>query len=148
MNNSYNKSLLNEVSKLDSDLREIYEEFGTNNIYLRKFVTSSEQDIYGYTEEEYYSEPYKLLGRVQLNNNEENQTTIGGSVGNGDYTFYVITSILKEYGIDTITTDDRIVYLGNELSISLVTPVNILGDFALQYKIIAHGIEAVPPHYE
>ena len=46
-----NSSLLNEVKKLDSDLKEIYAEFGTEEIYLKKYIVSDEVDIYGYPKE-------------------------------------------------------------------------------------------------
>lgn len=147
MNKTYNKSLLNEITKLDTDLREIYAEFGTDQIYLKKYITSSQVDIYGCTEDNSYSEPYQLIGRVLLKSDSEEQTSIGGKEDLGKYVFYIITSVLKEHGLDSITTDDIISYLGNDLAIYRVTPVNMLGDFALQYKIEAQGTESVPPHF-
>lgn len=148
---NYNPTLINEVKKLDSDLREIYQEFGTSNIYLKKLISIGKKDIYGYTDDEdvVYSEPYPMIGRVQLANDPETQTGLGENrYDRGIYTFFVIASVLKDYGIDTITTDDKIFYNGNDLDIVLVTPTNMLGDFALQYKLVAYGDEVIPPHFE
>ena len=142
-----NSSLLNEVKKLDSDLKEIYGEFGTEEIYLKKYIVSDEVDIYGYPKENYYSEPLKLLGRVRVNHLDEVQTTIGGRVEQGVYTFYLVTSKLKDFGVECITTDDVMHYMGNDLDIVSATPVTILGDFALQYKVVAVGKNLVNPHF-
>ena len=142
-----NKNLVNEVRKLDSDLREIYGEFGTDSIYLKKYVESNEVDIYGYPKEHTYSEPIQLLGRVRVNHDNETQTQIGGNTEQGVYTFFVITSKLHDYGVNCITTDDVISYMGKDLNIVSATPVTILGDYALQYKVMALGENLVNPHF-
>lgn len=140
-------SIENELKSLDLDLREIYNEFGTSEIYLKKHMINHEVDIYGYAKDMLYSEPMKLIGRVQVLHGTELNSPVGGVEDSATYTFHIIKSELKKYGINEITSDDIILYQDLELNITTATPVTILGDFALQYKIEATGKAFVSPSF-
>lgn len=139
-----NTTVVTELKSLDRDLREIYTEFGTSAIQFQQHSLVGERDIYNECEE-HYSEPFNLIGRVTLNTNPQTQSGAGQPKDNTVYVFQVVKSVLDEHGVDKITTRDRLIYLGVELDITQVVPVNILGDYALQYEITAMGNEYISP---
>lgn len=142
-------SLEIELKSLDTDLREIYSEFGTSSIYLKQYIRAKELDIYGYPKNhtEKYTDPIQLIGRVQVKHGLEEQSGLGKKTDVAIYTFHIIKSELKQHNVADISTDDIIIYQGNELNILSATPVTILGDFALQIEVVAQGKVFNSPHF-
>lgn len=130
-------SQYDEASSLNSDLLEIYADWGTEELKLLKLVPPQTDDIYGETELQY--QEYNCVGRYKPTPIEELQTGVGLGVEEAFYTVYVVKSVLHEQGVQSITVKDKLVYKGVELDILSVVPSAVIGDYALQWRIQTKG---------
>ena len=130
-------SQYDEASSLNNDLLEIYADWGTQELSLLKLISPQCDDVYGEPTLEY--EEYKCIGRYRPTPIEELQTGVGLGVEEAFYTIYVVTSILHEQGVHSVTVKDKIKYKDVEMDILSVVPSAIIGDYALQWKIQAKG---------
>lgn len=135
---SLNDVILQEVKQLDSDLREVYGEYGSDSLYLKKLGSVEVDDVYDEPIGATYTE-YKMMGRVTVTTDPEQLTDVGAKDNINKFTVRVIKSVVDEYGVETITTDDKMMYLGNELEILSVGKENIMGDYFLQYKLLCRS---------
>lgn len=126
-----------EVKLLDLDLREIYKDYGSQELYVIKYdkEKSVVDDVYREETEAVYSEPYKVMGMVTYATNPKENKGLGEKETNSDYTIRVLKTSLDEHLIDSITTDDKIKYLDTILDIQSVKRDSVVGDYFLQYKI-------------
>ena len=130
-----------EVATLDQDLKEIYEDYGSESLYVLKLNRDAGiiDDVYEESIVNVYSEPLKVLGRVSMNTSIESSTGIGGKLDVNTFNINILKSTLDSHGVSTLTTDDKILYLGTELEIKSVKPNNVLGDYFLHYKVVCEG---------
>lgn len=136
-----------EARLLDLDLREIYRDYGSDSLYvLKKDVKGSPKDeLYDYYREENYFMPYKVLGVVNSNPVKEVKVTeIGKETNTSKYKIKILKSSLQEQGVNNLTTLDKIMYNDMELTIISVRPHPMLGDYFVQYEVLAEGESLVP----
>ena len=126
-----------EARALNDDLVAIYTELGTSELKLLKLVQVQPDDIYGEAELQY--EEYECLGRCVATPIEELQTGIGLGIEEAQYTVHLVSSVLYEQGVSSVTVKDKIMYKGEELDILSVVSTIVVGDYDLQWKIQAKG---------
>ena len=126
-----------EARALNDDLVAIYTELGTSELKLLKLVPVQTDDIYGEVELQY--EEYECLGRCVATPIEELQTGVGLGTEESQYTVHLVSSVLYEQGVSSVTVKDKIMYQGEELDILSVISTIVVGDYDLQWKIQAKG---------
>ena len=126
-----------EARALNDDLVAIYTELGTSELKLLKLVQVQPDDIYGEAELQY--EEYECLGRCVATPIEELQTGVGLGTEEAQYTVHLVSSVLYEQGVSSVTVKDKIMYKGEELDILSVVSTIVVGDYDLQWKIQAKG---------
>ena len=126
-----------EARALNDDLVAIYTELGTSELKLLKLVQVQPDDIYGEAELQY--EEYECLGRCVATPIEELQTGTGLGIEEAQYTVHLVSSVLYEQGVSSVTVKDKIMYKGEELDILSVVSTIVVGDYDLQWKIQAKG---------
>ena len=131
-----------EVVLLDRDLREIYKDYGTSKLVLLKHNPNYNvvDEVYEqYTHETIY-ESYPVLGMVLMDKTyDETGTDLGQFKEPNLYKIKVLHSSITEQGLRDITLRDKLRYGDTELNIISVKPQPIIGDYCVQYSIIASG---------
>lgn len=130
-----------EVKMLDTDLREVYADYGTNKLVLLKHNPNGSKvdDVYDqYVSKATYT-PYPVIGMVSINNTDGNLTDVGEKMQPNTYKVTVLSSSITEQGLNNITCRDKIKYGDEELDIISVKPQPTLGDYCILYRIIARG---------
>ena len=137
-----NTVTMNEVGLLDADLREIYKDYGTSKLVLLKHNEDYNvvDEVYEqYTQEAVY-ESYPVLGMVLMDKAyDETGTELGQLREPNLYKIKVLHSSVTEQGLRDITLRDKLKYGDTELNIISVKPQPIIGDYCVQYSIIASG---------
>ena len=131
-----------EVVLLDADLREIYKDYGTSKLILLKHneEKSVVDEVYEqYTNQAVY-DPYPVLGMVLMDKSyDETGTELGQLREPNLYKIKVLHSSVTEQWLRDITLRDKLKYGDTELNILSVKPQPIIGDYCVQYSIIASG---------
>lgn len=144
-------SQINEVETLTKDILEIYANWGTDEIQLLKFQGGDKDDLYSEGNPQ-YSKPYSCVGRYAITPEEEIPTDAGLLEGECCYTVYLVKDVLDRQGVESITVRDLLHYSGYPLDIISVQYSAIIGNYALQYKIIAKGnlaeLHTIGEYYE
>lgn len=136
-----NEVTRDEVLLLDSDLREIYTDYGTNKLVLLKHSPNASKvdDVY----DQYVSEatyvPYPVMGMILVNTTDGNMTDLGEKMKAISYRVTILSSSITEQGLKDITCRDKIKYGNEVLDIISVVPQPTLGDYCIQYRIVARG---------
>ena len=131
-----------EVVLLDADLREIYKDYGTSKLILLKHNQDYNvvDEVYEqYTHEAVY-ESYPVVGMILMDKSyDETGTELGQLREPNLYKIKVLHSSITEQGLKDITLRDKLKYGDIELNIISVKPQPIIGDYCVQYSIIASG---------
>lgn len=139
--NDINEVARDEVLLLDSDLREIYNDYGTKRLVLLKHNPNGSKvdDVYDqYVSKATYTS-YPVIGMVSINNTDGNLTDVGQKMQPNTYKVTVLGSSITEHGLKDITCRDKIKYEDEELDIISVKPQPTLGDYCILYRIVARG---------
>lgn len=131
-------SQIDEVKALTRDILEIYADWGTSEIQLFKFEGGEKDDLYSEGEPQ-YSKPYSCIGRYTITPEEEKPTDVGLQEGECFYTVYLVKDTLDAQGVEDVTVRDLLYYRGCPLDIISVQYSAVIGNYALQYKIISKG---------
>ena len=94
-----------EVKMLDTDLREVYADYGTNKLVLLKHNPNGSKvdDVYDqYVSKATYT-PYPVIGMVSINNTDGNLTDVGEKMQPNTYKVTVLSSSITEQGLNNIT---------------------------------------------
>lgn len=138
---SINTIARDEVILLDQDLREVYADYGSANLYVLKRDPNSGvvDDVY----KNYVTEPTyikcKVLGLVTDHVEDEMLTSIGREKDPHTFSVKILKSTLVEQGYNTITPDDRILYNDCDMEIIAVRPLPVIGDYAVRFDVLARG---------
>lgn len=131
----------NEIYLLDLDLQEVYRDYGAKNLYVlkRNEDTVIEDDVYGdFAQPPSYTKCL-VMGTISNEVDKEKATDLGIDPSPYNYSIKVLKSSLDAHGVDNLTVYDMIDYNGTKLDILAVRPHPILGDYFVQYDIIARG---------
>ena len=131
-----------EVAQLDSDLREIYSDYGTQKLVLLKHshVDDMVDDVYEQYIQGASYVPYPVLGMVLIEHTEDSvATNLGDKQHKNTYKVKVLKSSVTQHGLQDITSRDKLKYGEQELTIISVRPQPIIGDYCVQYSILARG---------
>lgn len=132
-----------EIDLLDIDLRDIYSDYGTDNLYLMKRNATEQDDLYiDYAVPPTYTK-YLVIGMITSKALLENTGDLGGTPYPHQYTVKILKSSLDEQGVTEINISDKLYYNGVELDIQSVNPHPLLGDYFVQYDIQAIGLPLV-----
>lgn len=128
-----------EVDLLDIDLRDIYNDYGTHNLYLLKLTEAEQDEVYiDYVKTPVYTK-YSTIGMITSKALLENVGDLGETLYPNEYKVKILKSSLDEQGVYNVTISDKLEYNGVELDIQSVNPHPLLGDYFVQYDIFAIG---------
>ena len=131
-----------EVILLDADLREIYKDYGTSKLFLLKHIPNQKEvdEVYDHYIEGASYVPYPVVGMILMDKTYDEKSTDLGQLREPNlYKIKVLHSSITEQGLKEITRRDKLKYGEEELNIISVKPQPLIGDYCVQYNIIAVG---------
>ena len=127
-----------ELQLLELDLKEIYEDYGSINIYVLRDDVMEIDDVYNEPLSRTFKE-YQVTGMIKCDVAKEEQLYLGRKLNPYTYEVKILKSSLDKHGITSLSPKDKLRYGDTILEIRSVKPYPLLGDYSIQYNVLAEG---------
>lgn len=131
-----------EIKMLDSDVLEVFEEYGSTELYVMKNNKDVVvDDVYEEISQNSTYTKCKVLGIINNDVKPKFLKEVGREVLINSSSIKILKSTLAKYGYTEITVDDKILYNGCLLDIVSVQPIAVIGDYALLIDVTTKSSE-------
>lgn len=131
-----------EMQMLDKDILEVFEEYGSTELYVMKNDNNHTlDDVYGEVSNKSTYTKCKVLGIITNDVKDKFLKETGREAIINTSSIKILKSTLNKCGYTTINVDDKILYNGSLLDVIKVQPKAIMGDYALLLDVITKSSE-------
>ena len=121
-----------ELASIDLDVTEILNDYGSDELYVKPLIRSSEDDVYDEITFTEYGEPVKVKGLQKFEAPTKDNYGLGEKLNAITYTFKI-----QKSDYPNLTNKDLIVYKDKEYEILSLNASGVLGDDAIFHVVQA-----------